>query len=103
MVIRLLRAVAMCLAIGLASMARQDRTAAQAPPAATFKAEVEYVEVDALVTDKEGRFVRDLRQEDFQIFEDGRPQTIASFALVDIPVREIGLPSAAREGESDVQ
>jgi VWFA-related protein len=55
------------------------------PPLPTFRAEVEYVEVDALVTDDQGRFVPSLRKEDFQIFEDGKPQAIASFALVEIP------------------
>jgi VWFA-related protein len=54
-------------------------------PTPTFKAEVEYVEVDALVTDQQGRFVRDLKKEDFQVFEDGRRQTISTFSLVDIP------------------
>ncbi len=52
----------------------------------TFRAEVEYVEVDALVTDDQGRFVPSLRKEDFQIFEDGKPQAIANFALVEIPM-----------------
>jgi VWFA-related protein len=92
----------MFFAIGFAVMARQDHAAAQAPPAATFKAEVEYVEVDALVTDKDGRFVRGLRQEDFQIFEDGRPQKIASFAMVDIPARA-SAPETPRQVERDVQ
>ena len=56
------------------------------PQMPTFRAEVEYVEVDALVTDEQGRFVPSLRKEDFRIFEDGKPQTIANFALVEIPM-----------------
>lgn len=70
--------------------------AAQAPPAPprpdpqmppiTFRAEVNYVEVDAVVVDAQGSFVRDLRQGDFTIVEDGRPQQVSAFALVDIPV-----------------
>jgi len=52
----------------------------------TFRAEVEYVEVDALVTDEEGRFVRDLTANDFEVFEDGQRQEIAAFSLVDIPI-----------------
>ena len=60
----------------------------QAPPpqTPTFKAQVEYVEVDALVTDAQGRFVRDLTKDDFQVYEDGRLQTISTFALVDLPI-----------------
>ena len=64
-----------------------------APPAGqtpTFKAEVEYVEVDVLVTDERGDIVRDLRKEDFQIFEDGKSQSIAGFAFIEIPVEESG-------------
>jgi len=58
----------------------------------TFRAEVEYVEVDALVTDAEGRFVRDLTADDFEVLEDGRPQKIVNFSLVDIPVERFDRP-----------
>ena len=59
---------------------------APAPQTPTFKAEVEYVDVDAVVTDATGAVVKDLRKEDFQIFEDGKSQSIAGFAFVEIPV-----------------
>ena len=64
--------------------------AGQNPPPAggqipTFKIDVENVEVDAFVADRDGNFVRDLKQADFQVFEDGKPQSITTFALVDIP------------------
>jgi VWFA-related protein len=58
----------------------------------TFKAQVEYVEVDALVTDARGRPVSDLTKDDFQVFEDGKRQTITNFALVDIPVERPDRP-----------
>lgn len=59
---------------------------AQSPaPAPTFKADVEYVEVDAVVTDKAGNVVRGLTKDDFTVREDGKPQAIASFSFVDIP------------------
>jgi VWFA-related protein len=76
-------------------------TAGQAPPAApqtqqpTFKVQVDYVEVDALVTDRSGNFVRDLKKEDFQVIEDGRPQTITTFSLVDIPIERLQRPLGA--------
>jgi VWFA-related protein len=81
------RAAAVLLTIGTAlsvSLASQSAQTSS-PPIPTFRAEVEYVEVDALVTDEQGRFVPDLRKEDFRIFEDGKPQTIANFALVELP------------------
>jgi len=70
------------LAVPLASQS-PDAPSGQLP---TFKAEFEYVEVDAMVTDQRGAVVRDLRKEDFQIFEDGKSQSIAGFALVEIPI-----------------
>jgi len=61
------------------------RPDAQVPPI-TFRAEVDFVEVDAVVRDAQGGFVRDLRQEEFQVFEDGVPQTVTAFSLIDIPI-----------------
>lgn len=73
--------------------------AAQGQPAAavsaqppTFRAQVEYVEVDALVTDAQGRSVHDLTKDDFQVFEDGKRQTITNFAVVDIPIERPDRP-----------
>ena len=39
------------------------------------------VQVDAVVT-RDGKPVRDLKAEDFEIFEDGRKQQISSFAYI---------------------
>ncbi len=73
-------------------------------PTPTFKAQVEYVEVDALVTDDQGKFVRGLTKDDFQVFEDGKRQTISNFVLVDIPVERAERPLfAAKPIEADVQ
>src|SRR5688572_19484516 len=58
--------------------------AAQAPEV-TFKVEVNYVEEDVRVVDRDGNFVRGLKQEDFQVFEDGKPQKVQTFGMVDIP------------------
>ncbi len=63
----------------------------QTPSQPTFKAEVEYVEVDAQVTDESGAVVRDLRKEDFQIFEDGKSQAILGFTFVDVPIEKDNL------------
>jgi VWFA-related protein len=76
--------------------------AAQQPP--TFKVRVDFVEVDAVVTDKEGRLVRDLKKEDFQVLEDGKSQTITNFTLVDIPIDKENRPLfAAAPIEPDVK
>ncbi len=43
---------------------------------------VTLVQVDAVVTDKKGRYVRDLKPEDFEIYEDGRKQQITNFSYI---------------------
>ena len=40
------------------------------------------VQVDAVVTDKDGRLVTDLRPDEVEIFEDGRPQKVTNFSFV---------------------
>jgi VWFA-related protein len=67
---------------------------AQAPaqPPVTFRVEVNYVEVDASVTDAQGNFVRNLTKDDFQVVEDGAPQTLTAFSMVDIPVEHVDPP-----------
>ena len=50
-------------------------------PSATFRAGTQEVLVDAIVTDKNGNFQRDLTRQDFKIFEDGKGRKITSFAL----------------------
>jgi VWFA-related protein len=75
---------------------------AQQPP--TFKVRVDYVEVDAVVADRQGRLVRDLKKEDFQVLEDGKSQTITNFTMVDIPVDRDDKPLfAASPIEPDVR
>jgi VWFA-related protein len=51
----------------------------------TFRTGINYIELPVRVTDKQGNFVRDLTQADFQIFEDGWKQNISIFNLVDVP------------------
>ena len=49
------------------------------------RVETQLVSVPAVVTDGAGRPLTGLRAEDFQIFEDGRPQKIANFATTEAP------------------
>src|SRR5579859_3177596 len=58
---------------------------AQTPPDAipagiVIKKESKLVLVDAVVTDKKGKYVRDLAQGDFKVYEDGKEQNVASFS-----------------------
>jgi VWFA-related protein len=74
-------------------------TPAAAVQAPTFRAEVEYVEVDTLVLDERDQFVRGLTKDDFILLEDGKPEEIAAFSLVDVPVE---LRASATTIESDI-
>jgi VWFA-related protein len=76
----------------------------QQPQQPTFRVRVDYVEVDVVVTDRQGNLVRDLKKEDFQVLEDGKAQTINTFIQVDIPVERGDRPLFAESPiEPDVQ
>jgi VWFA-related protein len=47
----------------------------------TFHAETELALVNVTVRDKSGKLVRDMKPEDFQIKEDGKPQQVVSFDI----------------------
>ena len=58
--------------------------AAQAPQPPTFRAGVNVVRVDVIVTDKTGALVSNLTQDDFEITEQGKPQKVDTFKLVSL-------------------
>ena len=89
-----------CTGVSAGQQARPPDAAVD-PQLPTFRLQVEYVEVDARVTDSKGNFVRDLTKDDFQILEDGKPRPLAAFSLVDIPTSQDVSSSASIE--SDVQ
>ena len=66
------------------SAARQGRRAGRRP---TFRARIDAVTVDAIVTDKQGRPVTDLKAEDFEITENKKPQAIQTFKLIKVDDR----------------
>jgi VWFA-related protein len=82
-------ALAAPLALGVNA---QDAPAQQpAPPAAPaadqtpiFRADINFVRVDVIVNDRQGNPVSDLRQEDFEVTEDGKPQSIQTFKLINV-------------------
>ena len=87
-------AVTAVLAAALVAIAAAQQPPAQQPPAqralGTVQAEVTAVLVDVVVHDKKGEPVRDLKQSEFQITEDGVRQTIGSFT----PIMEGAIPPA---------
>jgi VWFA-related protein len=49
-----------------------------------FRTGINFVRVDVIVTDKQGAPIGDLKQSDFEILEDNKPQTIESFRFVKV-------------------
>src|SRR5688572_29655890 len=73
-------------------------------PGPSFRVEVNYVELDASVTDAQGRLVTTHTADDFEVFEDGRPQKVTAFSLVNLPIERAERPLfAAQPIEADVQ
>jgi VWFA-related protein len=80
------------LMMACATVVRAGQPPSGQPQTPTFRVAVDYVEVDVVVTDANSNSIRDLNKDDFQIFEDGKPQTIANFVPVDIPVERATQP-----------
>jgi hypothetical protein len=73
--------------------------------AVTFKLRVNVVEVRVVVRDERGNPVENLKQSDFRLFDDGKPQTITSFTVENAANKkqaetaasgESGIPSAVK-------
>ena len=77
---RLRGAIVVCLAAALADGEARQQQPQRAP--GTLHEGVTAVLVDIVVRDRRGLPVRDLTQADFELSEDGVPQTIGSFTLV---------------------
>src|SRR5690349_18416425 len=98
--------IALLTAASVGLLHGQGQTQPQQPqqPQITFRAEINYVEVDARVLDRDGKFVPGLKPEDFQVFEDGKPQKIAAFSMVNIPLERVERPLfASKPVERDVR
>ena len=73
-------------------------------PPVIFRVEVDYVEADVYVVDGQDKPVSDLKADDFEVTEDGRPQKVTSFSLVNIPIERAERPLFATQPvEADVQ
>ena len=82
-----LLAVAICLAIFGPGQAQQPQQ--QTPPQRpTFRAGVSAVRVDVIVTDRQGTPADNLGAADFDVIEDGKPQTVDSCKLIRVQTRQ---------------
>jgi VWFA-related protein len=57
-----------------------------APQTPVFRSSVRLIDVDVYVTDQQGRPIKGLTQDSFELLEDGKPQEVRAFSAVDLPV-----------------
>lgn len=78
------RPAALAVVVTLAATfgAAPARPLAQQPP--VFRANLSMVSVDVVVRDRDGNVVRGLTEKDFEIREDGRPQSVRTFTFQEI-------------------
>ncbi len=67
--------------------------------ATTFKVRVNLVQVRVVVRDSQGKFVENLRREDFQVFDNNKPQAIAAFNM-ETPASHAPIPVTQASAES---
>jgi VWFA-related protein len=80
-------ALLLALAAGSAPQSASAQPSSQDQPVETLKVNVQVVQIFFNVKDKHGALVPALTKDDFQIFEDGKPQTVKYFAAEsDLPL-----------------
>ncbi len=74
--------VILMLALNATTLAQQREKSDQRS-STTIRIDTDLVTIDVTATDKNGNYVRDLRPEDFQVFEDGKLKKLDFFAVND--------------------
>ena len=101
---RIFSSIGLLVLCSLTLAAQQSSSQAPDTPPPTFRLEVNYVEVDAVVTDSQGNTVTDLTLEDFEVRENGRPQKVTAFSTVNLPIERLERPLFANAPiEPDVE
>jgi VWFA-related protein len=62
----------------------------------TFKLRVNLVQVKAIVRDSNGQLVKDLKREDFEVYDQGKPEVITNFAVETAESRRKRIEDAAK-------
>jgi VWFA-related protein len=70
-------AVLVCTAAGHAQQQPQ-----QPPDQPIFRTGINFIRVDVIVSDRNGANVADLKQSDFEVTEDGKPQSVETFKFI---------------------
>src|SRR5260370_27599882 len=78
-----LAVIALCGVLGIAQNALPAQKPSDNEPITTLKANTRVVLIDVVANDKKGAPITDLTANDFTVLENGKPQKIASFELMD--------------------
>ena len=74
--------IAFTLAVAVLGVAAQQR-GRQQPPGVSLRLDTDLVTIDVVAVDKLGNFVRDLRADEFEVMEDGKPRKFDFFTMTD--------------------
>lgn len=85
------------LALSTSSAALQDPSPASPSTPLVIRVGVDLIQIDAAVTDKKGRPVKDLRLDEFVLEVDGRKRAISNVVFFGTPTLDANAP---REGEA---
>lgn len=92
--------ISLSIVLTIAVLCLGSRVIAQQPPTQpadqgdVIRVKTDLVQLRAVVTDKSGKPVANLSQDDFEVLENGKPQSLSFFSLERIPVGSTG-PAAA--------
>src|SRR5687767_8459298 len=71
----------------------QKRPGTQEGDLDVVKITTNLVQIDAVVTDRQGKRVTDLRPDEVEMLENGKPQTITNFSYIDLGSAPIARPT----------
>src|SRR5215472_13343632 len=87
--------LALPFAAGQTPAQQQPQNDKEKPGAYKFRVESELVLVNVVARDKQGKPITDLKQDDFTVLEDGKPQKIASFDFENLDMQPLTAAAAA--------
>ena len=89
--------IGLILQLTLSGIAQQQYPRKQPAPQSdqdVVRISTNLVQVDPVITDSKGKQVTDLRPEEVEILEDGKPQTITNFSYIALESTEMARPAA---------
>jgi VWFA-related protein len=80
----------------------QEQPQEQQPRPPVIRRGINFIRVDVIVTDKDGKPVLDLKPEEFQVVEEGAPQQIETFQVINVGSEPVQTATPIRN-EADIE